>query len=155
MKLQIYISLFHSHEKLSYLLNCSPLGCLVCSMVRSCIAWYWHWVRSWSNHGSGSGNLEVIQVRIKNFLFGVISVITQIMCGCILNFQDLTSNSPYCLPYNSYDVSLPEFDIGSNDNPYSHHLPVWYCFDMVRRNSVLITYGTYGSKRVHTYLHIP
>ena len=23
-----------------------------------------------------------------------------------LNSQDLLSNSPYCLPYNSYDVSL-------------------------------------------------
>ena len=23
-----------------------------------------------------------------------------------LNSQDLTSNSPYCLPYSSYDVSL-------------------------------------------------
>ena len=22
------------------------------------------------------------------------------------NSQDLTSNSPYCLPYNSYDVNL-------------------------------------------------
>ena len=40
-----------------------------------------------------------------------------------------------------------EFGIGST-NPmidillYSHHLPAWYCIDIVRRNSVLITCGS-------------
>ena len=40
-----------------------------------------------------------------------------------------------------------EFGIGST-NPmidillYSHHLPAWYCIDIVRRNSVLVTCGS-------------
>ena len=25
---------------------------------------------------------------------------------------------------------------------YSHHLPAWYCIDIVRRNSVLVTWGS-------------
>ena len=32
---------------------------------------------------------------------------------------------------------------------YSHHLPAWYCIDIVRRNSVLVTHG---SKRVKVHL---
>ena len=41
--------------------------------------------------------------------------------------QDLISNSPYCLPNNSFDVSSEKLDIGSTYNPlidiflYSHH----------------------------------
>ena len=37
---------------------------------------------------------------------------------------------------------------GSTSNPltdiflYSHHLSAWYCIDIVRRNSVLVTYGS-------------
>ena len=37
--------------------------------------------------------------------------------------------------------------IGSINNPlidiflYSHHLSAWYCVDIVRRNSVLVTHG--------------
>ena len=37
---------------------------------------------------------------------------------------------------------------GSTNNPltdiflYSHHLSTWYCIDIVRRNSVLVTYGS-------------
>ena len=32
---------------------------------------------------------------------------------------------------------------------YSHHLPAWYCIDIVRRNSVLVTCG---SERVKTLM---
>ena len=32
---------------------------------------------------------------------------------------------------------------------YSHHLPAWYCIDIVRRNSVLVTFG---SERVNWVL---
>ena len=31
---------------------------------------------------------------------------------------------------------------------YSHHLPAWYCIDIVRRNSVLVTYGSERVKKV-------
>ena len=40
-----------------------------------------------------------------------------------------------------------EFSIRSTNNPlidlflYSHHLSAWYCIDIVRRNSVLVTHG--------------
>ena len=43
-----------------------------------------------------------------------------------------------------------ELSIGSITNPlidiflYSHHLSAWYCIDIVRRNSVLITHGVKG-----------
>ena len=65
--------------------------------------------------------------------------------------QDLISNSPYCLPNNSFDVSSEKLDIGSTYNPlidiflYSHHFSAWYCTDIVERNSVLVTYGVKGS----------
>ena len=42
--------------------------------------------------------------------------------------QDLISNSPYCLPNNSFDVSSEKLGIGSAINPlidiflYSYHL---------------------------------
>ena len=61
--------------------------------------------------------------------------------------QDLISNSPYCLPNNSFDVSSEKLGIGSAINPlidiflHSHHLSAWYCTDIVRRNSFLVTYG--------------
>ena len=36
---------------------------------------------------------------------------------------------------------------------YSHHLPAWYCIDIVRRNSVLITCGServkFASKKLY------
>ena len=59
--------------------------------------------------------------------------------------QYLVSNSPYCLSYNSYDASFWEFGIGSTNNLIidiflpSHHLSAWYCINIVRRNSVLVT----------------
>ena len=65
--------------------------------------------------------------------------------------QDLISNSPYCLPNNSFDVSSEKLDMGSTYNPlidiflYSHHFSAWYCTDIVERNSVLVTYGVKGS----------
>ena len=65
--------------------------------------------------------------------------------------QDLISNSPYCLPNNSFDVSSEKLGIGSAINPlidiflHSHHLSAWYCTDIVRRNSFLVTYGVKGS----------
>ena len=52
--------------------------------------------------------------------------------------------------------SFGEFGIGSINNPliyiflYSHHLPAWYCIDIVKRNSVLVSYGSY---RVNWKVH--
>ena len=40
------------------------------------------------------------------------------------------NNSYYCLPYNSHDVSFES----------SHHSTAWYCIDIVRRNSLLVTH---------------
>ena len=57
-------------------------------------------------------------------------------------FQDLISNSPDYLPYNSYDFSSENLVLDQliiDILLYSHHLPAWYCIDIVRRNSVLVT----------------
>ena len=60
------------------------------------------------------------------------------------------SNSPYCLPYNSHDVNLEKFGIGSTDNPlidillYSHHFYAWYCIHIVRRISLFVTQSANG-----------
>ena len=60
--------------------------------------------------------------------------------------QDIFGNSPYCVPYNSGDVSYEKFGIGSINNPlidiflYSHQLSAWYYIDTARRNSVLVTH---------------
>ena len=58
------------------------------------------------------------------------------------------SDSPYCLPYNSYDASSENLVLDLLENPqtyiflYSHHLSDWYCIDIVRRNSLLVTRGS-------------
>ena len=67
--------------------------------------------------------------------------------------QDLIRNSPNCTPYNSLDVTWENLFIGSASNPlidiflYSHYLSAWYYIDFVRRNSVLVTYGSEGLSR--------
>ena len=49
-----------------------------------------------------------------------------------------------------------EFGIGSTNNPpidvflYSHHYYAWYCIDIVRRNSLLVTHGR---KRLKAFKH--
>ena len=67
---------------------------------------------------------------------------------CSYHLQDLIDTSPHCLPYN-YDVTFKNL---VSDQPiipiidvffYSHHLSSWYCIDIVRRNSVLVTDGSY------------
>ena len=65
-----------------------------------------------------------------------------------INSLCLITNSPNCLPYNSYDVT-PEnvVSVGSTNNPsidsplYSYHLRARSCIDIVMRNSVLVTHG--------------
>ena len=44
-----------------------------------------------------------------------VGVITDILLP--FHSQDLISNSPHCLPYSSYDVTVENFGIGSIDNP--------------------------------------
>ena len=59
--------------------------------------------------------------------------------------QDLISNSPYDLPYNSYDVRLENLVLTTCNNPlidiflYSHHLSASLSINNVRRYSVLVT----------------
>ena len=71
--------------------------------------------------------------------------------------QDLISNSPYYKPYNSYDVSLEnlvldQLNISLSLFPlYSHHLSAWYCIDIVRRTSLLVTYGIWGGYRYKSF----
>ena len=58
--------------------------------------------------------------------------------------QDLINNSPYCLPFNSHDVSSENLVLEQLKIPvliFSHRLPAWYCINIVRRSSVLITHG--------------
>ena len=50
-----------------------------------------------------------------------------------------------------------EFGIGSSYVPliyiflYSHHFSAWYCIDIVRRNSVLVTHGSLRVKGCHNW----
>ena len=61
--------------------------------------------------------------------------------------QDLIFNSSFCLPYHSYDATSENWVMDLLENSwtyislYSHHLSDWYCIDIVRRNSVLVTHG--------------
>ena len=62
------------------------------------------------------------------------------------HFQDLICNFPYCQPYNFHDASSDNLVLDQLIIPqliiiflYSHYLPAWYCIDIVRRNSVLVT----------------
>ena len=65
-----------------------------------------------------------------------------------LNSQDSFSDSPYCLLYNSFDVSLENLKLDQSITPlfifflYSHCFSAWYLTDSVRRNSVSVTGGT-------------
>ena len=119
---------------------------------------------------SGQWSTNPVSGKVKDFTRGITTAVHQplslhtwpsCLCYCWLhvidnwlvnkpfNSQNLTSNSPYCLPYSSCDVSHKgEIGIGSTYNPpvdiflYSHHLSAWYCIDIVRRNSVLVTHGS-------------
>ena len=57
------------------------------------------------------------------------------------------ANNPLT-PWQFLWCQFGEFGIGSTNNPlidillYSHHFYAWYCIDIVRRNSVLITDGS-------------
>ena len=49
------------------LLGCkcfSVAGCLVCGLAGCCFAWYRHWVRSRSGHGTCGGDLEIVKVHV-------------------------------------------------------------------------------------------
>ena len=54
--------------------------------------------------------------------------------------QDLISNSPYCLQYRSYDVTLINWE-----SPkliyFFIYLSSWYSINIVRINSILVTHG--------------
>ena len=61
------------------------------------------------------------------------------------------------LPYNSYDVSSDKLvlipnNLKLNKYLYSHHLSSWYCINVVRRNSVLVTHGSLGVKEDLNFL---
>ena len=61
------------------------------------------------------------------------------------------------MPYNSYDVSLEnlvldQLNISLSLFPlYSHHLSAWYCIDIVRRTSLLVTHGIWGVYRYKSF----
>ena len=40
---------------------------------------------------------------------------------------------------------------------YFHHLHTWYCIDIVRRNFILVTHGSYGAMYLYTnqFLNVP
>ena len=71
-----------------------------------------------------------------------------INASCFMPDQKKNCHSPYCQPYNSYNVSsehlildqliIPQSDVFL----YSHHSSGWYCIDIVRKNSVLVTHGS-------------
>ena len=70
---------------------------------------------------------------------------------CCLPFhsQVFISNSPFCLPHSSYDVTVENLILDQLIFPlliflsfFFDHLCAWYCTDIARRNSVLNTYGS-------------
>ena len=70
---------------------------------------------------------------------------------CCLPFhsQVFISNSPFCLPHSSYDVTVENlildqliFSLLIFLSFFFDHLSAWYCTDIARRNSVLNTYGS-------------
>ena len=72
-------------------------------------------------------------------------------CGIYLltpQLPDQICNSPHCQPYNSYNVISENFVLDQLIISklifflYSHYLSVWFCIDIVRRNSVLVTHGS-------------
>ena len=70
--------------------------------------------------------------------------------------QDLISDSPHCLPYNSYDVSSENFVLDQLKIPLlaiflsSSHLSAWYYMDTTKRNSVLVTRERWRIKNRNT-----
>ena len=64
----------------------------------------------------------------------------------LINLPDQICNSPHYQPYNSYNVSSENLVWDQLIIPkiyfflYSNHLSGWYCIDIVRRNSVLVTH---------------
>ena len=66
--------------------------------------------------------------------------------------DQICNNSPYCQPHNSYNVSSENLILDQLINPklifflYSHHSSGWYCIDIVRRYSVLVTHGLFPER---------
>lgn len=62
-----------------------------------------------------------------------------------ISFFILFSNSPHCLP-NNHTMVIWEFDIRSITNFLIdiflcfHHLSIWYCVDILRKNSAMVTH---------------
>ena len=80
--------------------------------------------------------------------------------NCIISpfhSQDLISNLPYCVPYNFMMLVLRIY-IGLFNIPLidiflsSHHFSAWYCTDIIRRNSVFVSYGSWTFKFPKFYL---
>ena len=70
--------------------------------------------------------------------------VTLVTHNCF-RFQDLISNSPYSLLYNSYDVSSENLVLDQLILCLMISLFIFItCLaDIVRRNSILITYGSF------------
>ena len=61
--------------------------------------------------------------------------------------QDLSSNSSYCLLYNSHDVSSEIWYWINPQSPdrdflFTHFFYAWYCIDILKRKSVLVIHGS-------------
>ena len=121
----------------------SEFGCILYYKIY--VAWYNgilcnSWIR-----------LTNLYVKIPLFISWTLSVcLFNVLDIPVLNpspfhFQDLVSNSPYCVLYNFYYYELGEFGIRSTNHLlidvflHSHHLSAWYCIDIVMRKSVLVT----------------
>ena len=92
--------------------------------------------------------LRVFFGRLAVFLFYSVSQSYQILRHWF--YKNLNHFPP--MPHNSYNVSSENFVSDQVIIPklifflYSHHLSVWYCFDGVGRNSVLVIHG--GKKNI-------
>ena len=70
--------------------------------------------------------------------------------------SDLRGNSPYCLPDDAHNVPLENLVLDRLIIfRYSHPLSAWCCIGIVRRNSALVTCGSWRLTRIFLIIVFP
>ena len=100
--------------------------------------------------------------HITSLLLWLVTVIpyfskTWVKVYSTLSLPDLTSNSPETVCHSHY-VSLENLELDKIIIKtviyiflYPHCLSAWYCIDIVRRNSLLVTHGSWRVKKLISY----
>ena len=138
--------------------QCSECLCffLIGQNSRFIFQWYnWHSTKTGSTSAKSKIRLLVnkqnkwktritnksIQIWIHNSNTFLGTTISLTLC-----LPDQICNSPYFQPYNSYNVRSENLVLDQPIIPklifFFHHLSGWYCIDIVRGNSILVTHGS-------------